>query len=321
MKKHISYFDFLRGVAIFMVVAIHTYIAGDFTSVDGCIRIVFRQLLNCAVPIFLALSGFFLGRKTFQNRDSVLSFWKKQIPKVYIPCIVWSFPLLLFSILGGNSVWIQLGYMIICGFSIYYFIALVIQYYILLPFLQKHLKRNLIISMISSAVTISIITFFFQVKEMSLPLIFYAGSFLVWFAFYMLGVYYSCIPRNYSLKTSITIVLLGLLLELIEYTILGGVGIKLSAFIYSFGIVLFILHPRVEASYKENTYTKIIVYVGKISFAIYLIHCYIISILRKLFVFDSWFLSWLLVSLITIFIIAIVRGTLPQKVNKYIGFS
>ena len=102
MKQHITYFDFLRGIAILMVVAIHTYIAGDFMSVDGTARIIFRQFLNCAVPIFLALSGFFLGRKIFDNQNSVQSFWKKQIPKVYIPCIVWSLPLLVFSILGGQ---------------------------------------------------------------------------------------------------------------------------------------------------------------------------------------------------------------------------
>ena len=76
MKQHISYFDFLRGIAILMVVAIHTYIAGDFITADGTVRIIFRQLLNCAVPIFLAISGFFLGRKTFDNRTRVLSVFR-----------------------------------------------------------------------------------------------------------------------------------------------------------------------------------------------------------------------------------------------------
>ena len=101
MKQHISYFDFLRGIAILMVVAIHTYIAGDFITADGTVRIIFRQLLNCAVPIFLAISGFFLGRKTFDNRTRVLSFWKKQIPKIYIPCMIWSLPLLVLSVFRG----------------------------------------------------------------------------------------------------------------------------------------------------------------------------------------------------------------------------
>lgn len=325
MSQHISYFDFIRGIAILMVVAIHTYIAGDFITVDGTARMIFRQLLNCSVPIFLALSGFFLGKKNFDTR-SVQSFWKKQIPKVYIPCIVWSLPLFVFSILGGASVWKQVVYLIVCGFSIYYFIALIIQYYLLLPILQKALKRNLIISIFSSVVSISIITILLSVKGMSLPLILYAGCFFVWIVFYMLGVYYSQNERNYSLKLTLLVVIVGFILSCIEayylHTHFGkGNGIKLSAFIYSYGIVLLFLHPRIETLYRENVLTSFIAYIGKISFGIYLIHCYIISIVSKFFISDSWFLNWIVVSALTILTIAIVRRFLPQKINKYIGFS
>ena len=59
MNKRIEYYEFLRGIAILMVIAIHTYISGNFASVEGTISIISRQTLNCAVPIFLALSGFF----------------------------------------------------------------------------------------------------------------------------------------------------------------------------------------------------------------------------------------------------------------------
>ena len=216
--------------------------------------------------------------------------------------------------------------MISCGFSIYYFIALIIQYYLLLPFLQKYLKRNLIISILSSVVSINTITYLLSVKGLSLPLILYAGPFIVWFAFYMLGVYYSCNSRNYSLITACIIVIVGFLLECAEAYYLqthftGGVGIKLSAFIYSFGIVLFVLHPQIETSYKETYFTKLIVYIGKISFGIYLIHCYLIAVVTKFLSIDIWFLRWVIVSLITILVIAIVRRFLPQRHIKYIGFS
>lgn len=80
-KQYITYFDFLRGVAILMVIGIHTYVAGEFFSFDGTIRIVFRQFLNCAVPVFLALSAFFLGKKKLDTKTTIFAFWKKQIPK------------------------------------------------------------------------------------------------------------------------------------------------------------------------------------------------------------------------------------------------
>lgn len=216
--------------------------------------------------------------------------------------------------------------MAICGFSIYYFIALIIQYYLLLPLLQRHLRRNLIISIILSAISVCIVTYTNSVKAMSLPLIFYAGPFVVWFVFYMLGVYYSRIERTYSLKCSIFIVLLGFLLECIETYLLntrytGGVGIKLSSFIYSYGIVLIALHPQSESLYRKNILTTLIAYIGKISFSIYLIHCYFIAMVDRVYYSTSWLLRWALVSLITVVFIVFARKILPQKITRYIGFS
>ena len=254
-------------------------------------------------------------------------FWKKQIPKVYIPCILWSLPLLVLDVCsGGVILWKKVFYMAMCGFSIYYFIALIIQYYLLLPLLQKHLKRNMIFSILISAISICLITYANTVRAMSLPLILYAGPFVVWFVFYMLGVYYSRIDRKYSLKYSIVVVLLGFFLECIETYFLntrytGGVGIKLSAFIYSYGVVLLVLHPQSEAIYRKNILTSCIAYIGKISFGIYLIHCYFIPVVDRFFYSTSWMLRWSLVSLFTIIFIAVVRKFLPQRITKYIGFA
>lgn len=99
--SHISYFDFLRGIAIMMVIGIHTYSGGSFDDVAGAVNVIFRQLLNCAVPLFLAMSGFFIARKDLSSKDSYFAFLKKQIPKVYIPCLVWSLPLFALSTRGG----------------------------------------------------------------------------------------------------------------------------------------------------------------------------------------------------------------------------
>lgn len=54
-KSRNTYFDFLRGVAIIMVIAIHTYHKAEDS-------VAFRQILNAAVPLFIAISGFFYPR-------------------------------------------------------------------------------------------------------------------------------------------------------------------------------------------------------------------------------------------------------------------
>lgn len=83
MKERESWFDFLRGVAVLMVIAIHTFAAtSQKEEMVGDALIVSRQMLNCAVPLFLAISGYFLAKK--QGERSYARFLKHQIPKIYI---------------------------------------------------------------------------------------------------------------------------------------------------------------------------------------------------------------------------------------------
>lgn len=92
MSQRIEYYDFLRGIAIIMVVGIHTFVSYPIDTTIGYTSAIVRQLLNCAVPIFLTLSGLFCGKKLLDNKEIRLGFWKKQIPKVYIPALIWSLP-------------------------------------------------------------------------------------------------------------------------------------------------------------------------------------------------------------------------------------
>lgn len=130
------YFDTLRGIAILMVVAIHTFIACEFDNFLSICAISMREIFNVAVPLFLAISGFFIGRKNFDNNSQIFKFWKKQIPKVYIPTLFWSIPYLALAVFHQQPLFKNLFMYLFCGYSIYYFIALIIQCYLLLPFLS-----------------------------------------------------------------------------------------------------------------------------------------------------------------------------------------
>jgi fucose 4-O-acetylase-like acetyltransferase len=136
MEQRKRYFDVLRGVAILMVIAIHTY----KPSIEGWINLAnlgVRQILNCAVPLFFAMSGFFVYRKVLDSKQTILKFWRHQIPKVYIPTLIWSLPLFLLAVIKGKNPITNTLNLLICGFSVYYFIAVTIQYYLLLPVLQR----------------------------------------------------------------------------------------------------------------------------------------------------------------------------------------
>lgn len=137
MTRHITYFDFLRGIAILMVVGIHTFPSASWDNPNDVLLIAIRQILNCAVPIFLALSAYFIANKKIDTSKDIFSFWKKQIPKVYIPCLFWSMPYLILSISNGGNILKHVVCFFFCGYSIYYFIALIIQFYLLTPLLVK----------------------------------------------------------------------------------------------------------------------------------------------------------------------------------------
>ena len=103
MGQRIPYFNFLKGLAIIMVVGIHCVPGYSLNDPNNALPIVVRNLLNCAVPIFLALSAYFMSKKSFRSKDDVFVFWRKYIPKVYVPCMTWSLPILLLSIHYGGG--------------------------------------------------------------------------------------------------------------------------------------------------------------------------------------------------------------------------
>lgn len=134
------YFDFLRGFAIIMVVGIHTVPSdlSGFNSLEETCAIIIRLMLNCSVPLFLAISGYFMSGKHISTYKEHLRFLHRQVPKVYIPCLIFSLPYLVMSVLSSESNLLKsLAIFFACGFSIYYFIALIMQYYLMNPLLNK----------------------------------------------------------------------------------------------------------------------------------------------------------------------------------------
>ena len=190
--------------------------------------------------------------------------------------------------------------------------------------LQKYKCIMMPLSIVASIFSISVITYLF-VQGVRLPLIIYAGSFVVWFVFFMFGVYYSSSKINYTVKHAILITIFGFVLECIETYWLNtnygsGYGIKLSSFIYSIGIIMLILSPKAKFAYKSNKFTSIIAYLGNISFGVYLIHLFVKMGVDYFLPIHSWALSWLLVVIITSIIIVAARRILPRGLNYYLGF-
>lgn len=132
IKRNV-YFDFLRGIAIIMVVFIHCFPTDTFSNY----QLFFRQILNTAVPLFLACSAFFIGKKHIDNRKKYVVFIQKQIPKIYIPMLFWSLPEFVWMIYSGKPILEAFLFFVCGGLSIYYFVFLIVQYYLITPAFNK----------------------------------------------------------------------------------------------------------------------------------------------------------------------------------------
>lgn len=327
VNKRDDYYDFWRGIAIMMVVGIHTFAIPSFDTTGGIYSTFVRQILNCAVPIFLAISGLFLGKKELNTKPQILHFWKKQIPKVYIPMLLWSV-LYFINAIRNDWDWYfvakQLFMLFVGGYSIYYFIILILQYYLLLPFLKKYKSLMLILSIIISIISILLITYNHTIKGINLPLVVYAGPFVTWFMFFMIGVYCSTTTINCSLKNIVLMIVVGFLLECVETYFLntnygGGFGIKLSSYIYSVAVILFMFSPTIKSLYKNNFIISTITNIGSASFGIYLIHCFVILIIKSTISINNWFFEWFFTLLITYLIIFAFQRIFSSRVVKYLG--
>ena len=319
------YFDTLRGIAILMVVAIHTFIACEFDNFQSICAISMREIFNVAVPLFLAISGFFIGLKKFESNYQIITFWKKQIPKVYIPTLFWSVPYLTLALYHQQSLLKNILVFLLCGYSIYYFIALIIQCYLLLPFIQKKMLNyemgGVILGL--SLICVAVISY---TSITRFPLIVFAGPVFVWLIFFWIGVFLSRRERDYKIGKIFIGVLLSFVLMLIETKYRheatgGGYGIKPSSFIFSFLMILLLFSKRIEHKYvKDKVINKALIVVGDYSFSIYLIHCFVITIVFHFVTISNWIVRWTIVVAITMLFICLVRKVLPNKCLKIIGF-
>lgn len=338
-NSHNNYFDFLRGLAILMVVGIHTFRGGNFESIQGLFSVSIRQIFNCAVPLFLAISGFFISQKDLRERVQRHAFWLHQIPKVYIPVLVWGIPWLILKVYSHSSIVISIVAWAFCGLSIFYFVALIIQYYLLLPFIQivitnpvykiSSRRKHVILmalSVIVSFVCILLITWIRYFKGVQLPLIVYAGPFPLWVCFFIMGVIISKTGRDYPIVWIIVLLLISLILEVLETRYLngvlgsGGYGIKPSSFLFSALTILLLFSRKVENAISGNGLVfRFITWIGTLSFGIYLTHCLWIIALAHFYPISNWLIAWIIVLSLDVMFIMVLKKLIPNKYAIYFG--
>ena len=358
MSKRAEYYDFLRGVAIVGVIGIHAFWSyQDYLRESGMTMLDFnifiRQLIGCCVPMFLALSGFFLAKKDVSSWTKYGLFLRKQVARVYIPCLIFSLPFLYWGIcrsMGVNNYFIEVCtrrwlickeggiidnilYYLVCAKGVFYFAAVIIQFYILLPLMQWLANKKVAglwgafgVSLVSTLV----LYYFAYIGNVSLSLIVYGGLFPFWTLYFVLGVYYG---KGYRFGVSwrllaVIALLLAPVLYAETYYMVADLGYNLPAAMGNrkftwiiYCVVCLVLMFEAAGSYKSNPFTRFMSVAGEYSYGVYLIHLFFLLFVIKPVVPDMhWMLETVLSLLLSMAFIWVSRKISLPFSKKYLGF-
>lgn len=358
MKNRVEYYDVMRGIAIIGVIGIHAFWCyQDYLKESGFalfdFNILIRQIIGCCVPLFLALSGFFLAQKNVSTITNYKLFIKKQVLRVYIPCLIFSLPFLYWGICKSmgihnsfidictqrtlickeGGIWDNILYYLICAEGVFYFAAVIIQFYILLPFMQclANMKiKGLCVAAAISIITTIVLYYIAYILNINLILIIYGGLFPFWTLYFVLGVYFG---KGYSLNISWKFILTGLLLciplmyaETYYMVVNNGYNLPAAMGNRKFTWVVYctlciILMFQLCDKYKSNKITRFLSIAGEYSYGIYLIHLFFLLFVVKTVCPNlDWKLETILSLLLSMLFIWLARKISLPFSKKYLGF-
>lgn len=105
-SSRITYLDFLRCLAIFLVISLHAMVpiinnAAFYGTVSWYFCVLGNAFCRAGVPLFFMISGFLLLKDPASTK--VWEFYQKHIPRLVIPLISWNLIYYLYSVLSDSS--------------------------------------------------------------------------------------------------------------------------------------------------------------------------------------------------------------------------
>lgn len=323
----------LRGIATSAVVLIHLLNIGLLNIPEGNSGHLFyklsHSLLQFAVPCFVFISSFLVSY-SFNNKNiNFFKFYSKKIVRIFVPYFLWSMTYILIRTALGQLPWYKLFkpsawiYWLSYGkaYTHLYFMSVIIQFYIVAPFLVVALKWINKITKKHQFFITCCIAFIPQILIYWINRIYiyqYFSSTATIFVWYwcicIIGIWsglnseklIAIIHKNsifYSLFSIVGI------LTYIYYQIALYNHQKISTFYYQMTWYWYVLIISVGGFYLIEKYFKnqnirdVLMWIGDHSFGIYFAHPLITFVLSKAFSFTNPYLLFLLLIMGYVFII------------------
>ena len=334
-KKKDNTLTFIQVVCAFAVITLHTN--GAFWNFSATERYwvtanIIESVCFFAVPIFFMISGITL--MNYQDKYSTKEYFHKRITKTLIPYIIWSIIGVAYLHLM-NYQWAEMDirwfiYGLLNGkiISIYWFFPPLFCIYLSMPMfaaIDKNKKEWVLKYLLAVGILVNTLAPFI-IKVMGEDILWpynvsVVTGYLIWVVVgYVLYKY----PPKLKTKCAIyTLAVVGLLLHICGTYILsmrdGQINStykgynNLPSFMYSVGVFLFLtdIGKRLMTNKKVE---KVICYIGKYTFAIYLMHWFVMNFITVKFQIDTLSIWWRLGAPIPIGLIVIAITWLIRKI-------
>lgn len=335
--------NFIRALACLLIVMVHVSAqfaqanGGDFTSYTY----FWNQIARFGTPIFAVIGGFLLFNQ-YRKREFLLSrFAASRITKVLFPFLFWSIFYIIYKDIVGLRAFpsletpgeiIDFIYVFVRGETNYhlYFMSVVLQFYILFPFLikaSKSFNRYLLLFILAFIINFLLVRYHPVLGNSYVDMIISERSFLFrWIFFFMIGgmLSYFWTPimkwvTQYK-RTSISIGFLILAFGALEYLIQGSVGSNRESNFFNIpmlflaGASLYLICGRLPRLQHA------VVSLGNLSLGIYLIHPFVLFVSNDYLGFLYTNAIWLPFSYVLVLIGSILLVLLINKLpfSQYI---
>lgn len=267
LKNKENIFYYLKAFAIFSVICAHITPITENASLISIIISKFYDYFGClGVGIFFILSGYFF----YNNKHSFKEFWKLKLRNISIP---WMFigTIVYVSVFYFNGNLSLINYFLfLLGYGSYlYYLTVLFLLYLL--FFHKNAKIEVVGVLLSLISNILTIVFYEKLASFSYINIFN------WIIYFMIGMYinqYKLLPR---IKEKIKLPYISIIVIILLHLVFD---IKLSYFGFITVLLSFLI--LVSKLYDKKLDNKMVQFIGKNSFSIYLMHMPIAGVVTRI---------------------------------------